>query len=83
MPKKIAIKLPAEIAIWARRRAGEENNSISKLVSGLPEREMRLSDAYWRPFEYWKSHRPIAVAGATGRMSRSEARAPQSRKRMP
>lgn len=72
MPKNITIKLPDETALWARRKAAEENTSISKLVSGMLEREMRLSDAYWRAFEHWKAHRPTAAAGAARRVSRDQ-----------
>jgi hypothetical protein len=72
VPKNITIKLPDETALWARRKAAEENTSVSKLVSGMLEREMRLSDAYWRAFEHWKSHRPIAAAGAALRMNRDQ-----------
>ncbi len=72
MPKNITLKLPDETALWARRKAAEEDTSVSKLVAALLEREMRLSDAYWRAFEHWKSHRPAAAAGAAGRMSRDE-----------
>jgi hypothetical protein len=72
VPKNITIKLADETALWARRKAAEENSSISKLVSEMLEREMRLSDAYWRAFEHWKSHRPIGAIGAEQRMSRDE-----------
>ena len=36
------------------------------------EREMRMSDEYWRAFEHWKSVRPMARQGAAERMSREE-----------
>ena len=64
--------LPCPQPLWARRKAAEENTSVSRLLSDLLEREMRLSDAYWRAFEHWKSHRPTGAAGATQRMSRDE-----------
>jgi hypothetical protein len=70
--KNITIKLADETALWARRKAAEENTSVSRLLSDLLEREMRLSDAYWRAFEHWKSHRPTGAAGAAQRMSRDE-----------
>jgi hypothetical protein len=72
VPKNITIKLSDETALWARRKAAEENTSVSRLVSEMLEREMRLGDAYWRAFEHWKSHRPTAAVGAAGRMSREE-----------
>jgi hypothetical protein len=73
VPKNITIKLADETVVWARRRAAEENTSISKLVSGMLEREMRLSDAYWRAFEHWKSHSPTAAVVAAHALSRDEA----------
>ncbi len=73
MPKNVTIKISDEAALWARRRAAEENTSVSRLVGEMLEREMRLSDKYWRAFEHWKSIRPAAQAGADQRMSREEA----------
>jgi hypothetical protein len=67
VPRNITIKLADETALWARRKAAEENTSVSRLV-----REMHLSDAYWRAFEHWKSHRPAGGAGAAQRLSRDE-----------
>ena len=72
VPKKITIKLSDETALWARRKAAEEDTSISRLVSDMIEREMHLSDDYRRAFEHWKSHRPVAAVGAAKRMSREE-----------
>ena len=73
VPKNVTIKLSDETALWARRKAAEENTSVSRLVSQMLEREMRLSDAYWRAFEHWKIHRPTAAIGAAQRLSRDEA----------
>ncbi len=72
MPKNVTIKISDEAALWARRKAAEENTSVSRLVGDMLERQMRLSDEYWRAFEHWKSIRPIADSGAAGRMSREE-----------
>ncbi|HUA85376.1 MAG TPA: hypothetical protein VMB85_16045 [Bryobacteraceae bacterium] len=72
MPKNITIKLADETALWARRKAAEENTSVSRLVSQMLEREMRLSDDYWRAFERWKSRRPVGGVGAEHRLSRDE-----------
>jgi hypothetical protein len=72
VPKNITIKLPEETALWARRKAAEEDTSVSKLIGAMLEREMRLSDAYWRAFEHWKSRHPSAATGTAGRMSRDE-----------
>jgi hypothetical protein len=72
VPRNITIKLADETALWARRKAAEENTSVSKLLSNILEREMRLSDEYWRAFERWKSHSPVGAVGAAHRMSREE-----------
>jgi hypothetical protein len=58
--------------LWARRKAVEENTSVSRLVGEMLERQMRLSDDYLRAFEHWKSSQPSAAASAAGRMSREE-----------
>ncbi len=72
VPKNVTIKLSDETALWARRKAAEENTSVSKLVGQMLEREMRLNNAYWQAFEGWKSHRPVATAGAAERLTREE-----------
>lgn len=72
MPRNITIKLSDETALWARRKAAEENTSVSRIVSEMLEREMRLSDEYWRAFDRWKSHQPLASRPAAERMTRAE-----------
>jgi hypothetical protein len=72
VPKNVTIKISDQAALWARRKAAEENTSVSRLVGEMLERQMRLTDDYWRAFEHWKSNRPLAAAGATERMSRAE-----------
>jgi hypothetical protein len=72
VPRNITIKLADETALWARRKAAEENTSVSRLVSQMLEREMRLTDEYWRAYQHWKSHTPLAPVGAAERMSREE-----------
>jgi len=56
--KTITIKISAEAAHWARRKAAEENTSVSKLVGRMLEREMRLTDEYWKAYQEWKSLPP-------------------------
>jgi hypothetical protein len=75
VPKNITIKISDEAALWARRKAAEENSSVSRLVGEMLERQMTLSDDYWKAFEQWKSNRPLAAAGAAQRMSREETHA--------
>ena len=73
MPWNITIKISDDAALWARRKAAEENTSVSRLVGDMLERQMRLSDEYWKAFEQWKSVRPTAGISASHRMSRAEA----------
>lgn len=72
VPKNITIKISDEAALWARRKAAEENTSVSRLVGEMLERQMRLTDEYWRAFERWQSHHPVAAKSASERMSREE-----------
>jgi hypothetical protein len=72
VPRNITIKISEQAAMWARRKAAEENTSVSRLVGDMLERQMRLTDEYWRAFEDWKSKRPLASAGAVERLSREE-----------
>ena len=74
MLKNVTITLDPEVAHWARKKAAEENTSVSKLVSRLLEKEMRASDAYWRAYEKWKSlPRDLGVPiDASKRMTRDE-----------
>ena len=72
MPKKVTITLRDGAALWVRRKAAKENTSVSKLIGAMLEREMRLSDSYWRAFEHWNSYRATAASGAAGRMRRDE-----------
>ena len=68
----VTIRISDETARWARRKAADENTSVSRLVGEMLERQMRLTDQYWRAFERWKSERPRAGLGAKKRMSREE-----------
>jgi hypothetical protein len=72
VPRNVTIKISDQAALWARRKAAEENTSVSRLVGEMLERQVRLTDDYWRAFERWKSSRPLAGAGAAERMSRAE-----------
>ena len=72
MAKNITLKISEEAILWARRKAAEENTSVSRLVGDMLERQMRLTDEYWQAYERWKSRGPIAVVGASEWMSREE-----------
>jgi len=73
--KNITIRIPDETALWARRKAAEENTSVSRLVSEMLDRQMRLTDEYCRAFERWRSDPPLAERSATERSSREEVHA--------
>ena len=70
--KNVTITVPEEVARWARRKAAEENLSVSKLVSRMLEVEMRRSDEYWRSYEEWKKLTEIDI-DATHKLSRDAA----------
>jgi hypothetical protein len=72
VPKNITIKISEEAAHWARRKAAEENTSVSRLVGEMLERQMRLTDEYWRAYSHWKSNKPLARVSAAERLSREE-----------
>lgn len=73
MLKNITITVSEEVARWVRRKAAEENTSVSKLVGRMLEDQMRLTDEYWRAFEKWKKIGTTSGIDAAGRLSREEA----------
>ncbi len=75
MQKNITIRISAEAALWARRKAAEENTSVSRLVGEMLERQMKLTDAYWEAYERFKTIRPSAQVSASQRMTREEVNA--------
>jgi hypothetical protein len=73
--KNVTVTLDPEVAHWARRKAADENTSVSKLIGRLLEKQMRASDAYWQAYEEWKKL-PRDLGGsidASKRFSRDEA----------
>ena len=73
--KNVTITLTEEVALWARKRAAEENTSVSKLVGNMLENQMRLSDGYWHAYRKWKKIGNIKGIDASRRLSREEAHA--------
>ena len=71
--KNVTITLSEEAALWARRKAAEENTSVSKLVGKMIEDQMRLGDEYWRAYERWKSISDLPGLDAKNRLSREAA----------
>jgi hypothetical protein len=71
--RNITITVSEETARWARRKAAEENTSVSKLVGQMLERQMRMTDEYWRAHEEWKHLDQIPSIDAASRMTRDES----------
>jgi len=69
--KNVTISLDEDLAHWARRKAADENTSVSRLVARLLDREMRASDSYWKAYEEWKDL--DIKLDASKRMTREEA----------
>ena len=70
--RNVTIRVSEEALHWARRKAADENTSVSRLVGEMLERQMRLTDAYWRAFDHWKASRSLARVGAAERSSRAD-----------
>jgi hypothetical protein len=73
--KNMTITVREEVARWARRKAAEENTSVSKLVGRMLENQMRVSDEYWRAYHRWKKIAGIKGIDAAHRLSRQQAHA--------
>jgi hypothetical protein len=69
----MTITVSEDAARWARRKAAEENTSVSKLVGRMLEDQMRLTDEYWLAYERVKRMKPIPGIDASKRMTREEA----------
>jgi hypothetical protein len=69
--KNVTISLDEELAHWARRKAADEDISVSKLIARMLDRERRASDSYWRAYEEWK--KLDFKLDASKRMTREEA----------
>jgi len=73
--KNVTISLDEDLAHWARRKAADEDISVSKLIARMLDRERRASDQYWRAFEEWKKRdRDLGVEiDASQRFTRDQA----------
>ena len=74
----MTITVSEEAARWARKKAAEENTSVSRLVGQMLENRMlenqiQRSDSYWRAYRQWKKIKSIPGIDAANRMSREEA----------
>jgi len=72
--RNVTVTIPEEVATWARKKAAEENTSVSKLVGEMLETQMRMSDKYWRAYRRWKRIQRLPV-DAANRLPREEAHA--------
>ncbi len=70
--KNVTITVSEEAAAWARKKAAEENTSVSKLVGRLLESQMKMGDEYKRAHRRWKKIHSLPV-DAANRFSRDEA----------
>jgi hypothetical protein len=76
--RNITIRLSDEAAHWARRKAADENTSVSRLVGEMLERQMRVTDEYWQAFKRWKKLLPaggVKGVDASRRAGREETHA--------
>ncbi len=71
--KNVTATLPEEVALWARRKAAEENTSVSRLLGRILEEQMRRSDEYWRAYERWKDLGAAHGVDAADRLTRVNA----------
>jgi hypothetical protein len=55
MDKNVTIRLSEPCARSARIKAAEANQSVSRWVGALLEREMCQTDEYWQAYRRWKS----------------------------
>jgi hypothetical protein len=70
--KNMTITVSEDAARWARRKAAEENTSVSKLVGRMLEDQMRSTDEYWQAYERWKKIGPIKGFDASKRLKRDQ-----------
>lgn len=72
--KNITITVTEEAAKWARRKAAEENTSVSKLVGALLVQQMQAhGEEYWKAYEQWKKIKPVKGFDASKHLSREQA----------
>jgi hypothetical protein len=70
--RNVTITLSEEAAKWARRKAAEENTSVSRLVGQMIERQMHQDDDYVDAYRQWKKLAPMKL-DADHRLSRDDA----------
>jgi hypothetical protein len=71
--KNITITVEEDVAHWARRKAADENTSVSKIVGQMLRDHMLRSADFSRAYEDWKSVPSIPGVIAGKRLTREEA----------
>ena len=72
MLKKMTITVSEEAARWVRRKAAEENTSVSRLVARMLEDQMRITDEYWQAYERVRRMKPVPGVDASKRLARDQ-----------
>jgi hypothetical protein len=68
----MTITVSQEAAMWARRKAADENTSVSKLVGRMLENQMRMTDDYRKAYARLKRIKPIPGFDASKRLPREQ-----------
>jgi hypothetical protein len=71
--RNVTITVTEEAAKWARKKAAEENTSVSKLVDQMLEEKMRQTGEYWAAYERLKRIKPLPGFDASKPMTREQA----------
>ena len=69
--KNVTITLSQEVADCARKKAAEENTSVSRLVG---QKQMLQSDDYLEAYRRWQKIEPMDI-DAANRLTREDAHA--------
>jgi hypothetical protein len=68
--KNLTITVTDRVAHRARKKAAEQNTSVSRWVGCMLENRMRLGDGYWRAYRRWRKIGSIQGIDAARRMTR-------------
>ena len=71
MLKNVRIRMPEDLTLWLKRKAAEENCSVSELLCKLVERERLQGDSSRLALAEWKKRTPLDI-DAGERMMREE-----------
>jgi predicted CopG family antitoxin len=70
--KRVTITVEEDALRWARKKADDENTSVSRLIGRMLEDKVRQTDEYWAAYEKLKRIKPIPGLAAS-RLTREEA----------